>query len=35
MEALINEALNHRAINHPYLIALKNGEFNSSFNFEV
>lgn len=29
MEALINEALNHRAINHPYLMALKNGEFKN------
>ena len=27
MNNLIEEALNHRAINHPYLIALKNGEF--------
>ncbi|MFM7233400.1 MAG: TenA family transcriptional regulator [Flavobacteriales bacterium] len=29
MEALINEALSHRAINHPYLMALKNGEFKN------
>ena len=29
MEELINEALNHRAINHPYLLALKNGEFKN------
>ena len=29
MEKLIDEALNHRAINHPYLLALKNGEFKN------
>ncbi|MFM6754129.1 MAG: hypothetical protein ACKPJ4_19915, partial [Dolichospermum sp.] len=27
MENLIKEALSHRAINHPYLLALKKGEF--------
>ena len=30
MNHLIEEALNHRAINHPYLIALKNGEFQNN-----
>lgn len=29
MEALIQEAKAHRAINHPYLLALKNGEFKN------
>jgi len=29
MEALVNEALNHRAVNHPYLKALANGEFEN------
>jgi pyrroloquinoline quinone (PQQ) biosynthesis protein C len=29
MEKLINEALNHRAVNHPYLKALANGEFDN------
>jgi hypothetical protein len=27
MENLIKEALSHRAINHPYLLALEKGEF--------
>ena len=27
MENLIEEALSHRAINHPYLLALEKGEF--------
>ena len=30
MNHLIEEALNHRAINHPYLVALKNGEFQNN-----
>jgi hypothetical protein len=30
MQELIDEALNHRAINHPYLLALKNGEFSNN-----
>jgi pyrroloquinoline quinone (PQQ) biosynthesis protein C len=30
MDHLIEEALNHRAINHPYLVALKNGEFQNN-----
>ena len=29
MENLVNEALNHRAVNHPYLKALANGEFEN------
>ena len=29
MELLINEALQHRAVNHPYLKALANGEFEN------
>ena len=29
MELLINEALHHRAVNHPYLKALANGEFEN------
>ena len=29
MENLLNEALNHRAVKHPYLIALRNGNFKN------
>jgi len=29
MELLISEALNHRAVNHPYLKALANGDFEN------
>ncbi|MFN5911808.1 MAG: TenA family transcriptional regulator [Bacteroidota bacterium] len=29
MELLVTEALNHRAVNHPYLKALANGEFEN------
>lgn len=29
MQNLIDEALSHRAVNHPYLLALKNGEFSN------
>ena len=29
MEHLVNEALQHRAVNHPYLKALANGEFQN------
>lgn len=29
MDLLVNEALNHRAVNHPYLKALANGEFEN------
>jgi len=29
MQNLINEALNHRAVNHPYLKALANGDFEN------
>ena len=31
MESLINEALSHRAINHPYLLALEKGEFKHTY----
>lgn len=30
MQSLVTEALNHRAVNHPYLKALANGEFKNS-----
>jgi pyrroloquinoline quinone (PQQ) biosynthesis protein C len=29
MELLVSEALNHRAVNHPYLKALANGDFEN------
>ena len=29
-ESMLAEALEHRAINHPYLKALQNGEFNNT-----